>query len=91
MGARNAMRSTLNNLIALGEIYHVTIIIIVHTNKREMAGGRNRASDSSDIWDIARSVIFVGDTNDNDVHYFSKAIMGSFNPQPFLKSKMELL
>ncbi len=87
MGARNAMRSTLNNLIALGEIYHVTIIIIVHTNKREMAGGRNRASDSSDIWDIARSVIFVGDTNDNDVHYFSqeKSNYGKLQPTTLFK------
>ena len=90
MGARNTMRSTLNNLIALGKIYHVTIIIIVHTNKREMAGGRNRASDSSDIWDIARSVIFVGDASDEGIHYFrrEKVIMGNCNLQPYLKLKI---
>jgi len=87
MGARNTMRSTLNNLIALGKIYHVTIIIIVHTNKREMAGGRNRASDSSDIWDIARSVIFVGDASDEGIHYFSqeKSNYGKLQPTTLFK------
>ena len=81
------MRSTLNNLIALGKIYHVTIIIIVHTNKREMAGGRNRASDSSDIWDIARSVIFVGDASDEGIHYFSqeKSNYGKLQPTTLFK------
>ena len=37
-----------------------------------MAGGRNRASDSSDIWDIAEVLFFVGDASDEGAHYFSR-------------------
>ena len=64
MGQRNAMRNCLNPLIGLGEKYGCTFIIVVHTNKRQGVFGRNRVADSADIWDIARSVLIAGQTQD---------------------------
>lgn len=71
MGYRNAMREVLNPLIGLGMKYGVTILIMAHTNKRENAYGRNRIADSSDIWDIARSVFIVGFTGNDNMRYLS--------------------
>lgn len=70
MGQRNAMRNCLNPLIGLGEEYGTTFLIVVHTNKRQGVYGRNRIADSADVWDIARSVLITGTTNDN-VRYLS--------------------
>lgn len=64
MGQRNAMRNCLNPLIGWGEKYGCTFIIVVHTNKRQGVFGRNRVADSADIWDIARSVLIAGCTQD---------------------------
>lgn len=64
MGQRNAMRNCLNPLIGWGEKYGCTFLIVVHTNKRQGVYGRNRVADSADIWDIARSVLIVGETQD---------------------------
>lgn len=64
MGQRNAMRNCLNPLIGWGEKYGCTFIIVVHTNKKQSVFGRNRVADSADIWDIARSVLIVGQTQD---------------------------
>lgn len=64
MGQRNAMRNCLNPLIGWGEKYGCTFLIVVHTNKRQGVFGRNRVADSADIWDIARSVLIAGQTQD---------------------------
>ena len=71
MGARNAMRDCLATLAALGEETGCTFIIVCHSNKRRGASGRDRISDSSDIWDIARSVLMAGFTQDEGVRYIS--------------------
>ena len=71
MGQRNSMRSCLNPLIGIGERYKTTFIIVVHTNKRSGAYGRNRMADSSDVWDIARSILMMGTTKDKDIRYIS--------------------
>ena len=64
MGQRNAMRNCLSPLIGMGEEFKCTFLIVVHTNKRQGVYGRNRVADSADIWDIARSVLIVGQTQD---------------------------
>ena len=64
MGQRNAMRGCLNPLIGWGEKYGCTFLIVLHTNKRQGVFGRNRVADSADIWDISRSVLIVGCTQD---------------------------
>ena len=71
MGSRNAMRDCLAPLIALGEETGTTFLIICHTNKRKGASGRERLADSSDIWDIARSVFMMGFTPEEGVRYLS--------------------
>lgn len=71
MGQRNAMRACLNPLVALGEKYDVTFLIIVHTNKQSGTWGRKRIADSSDIWDIARSVLIAGEAG-NKLRYLSQ-------------------
>ena len=71
MGDRNAMRNCLAPLIGYGERYGVTFLIVVHGNKMAGAWGRNRIADSVDIWDISRSVIMAGETQEAGVRYLS--------------------
>lgn len=71
MGSRNAMRDCMAPLISLGEECGTTFLVVCHTNKRKGAWGRDRIADSADLWDIARSVIMGGKTEENGVHYFS--------------------
>lgn len=71
MGSRNAMRDCLAPLINLGEEVGTTFLLICHTNKRKGAYGRDRIADSADLWDISRSVIMAGYTEDQGVRYLS--------------------
>lgn len=71
MGDRNAMRSCLAPLIGYGEKYGTTFLIVMHTNKQSGVWGRKRMADSSDIWDISRSVLMVGETNEEGIRYIS--------------------
>ena len=65
MGMRNQMRQALQPINELASKFGFAVIIAVHSNKRDAVSGRNRVSDSSDIWDMARSVLMVG-TADSD-------------------------
>lgn len=71
MGDRNAMRSCLTPLIGYGKKYDITFLIIEHANKQSGVWGRKRIADSADIWDISRSVILAGETNEPGVRYLS--------------------
>ena len=71
MGERNAMRQCLQPLIGLAEKYGTTFLIVVHANKLSGASGRKRMADSSDFWDIARSVLMVGETKNKNIKYLS--------------------
>ena len=71
MGSRNEMRDCMAPLIAIGEDINTTAIIVCHTNKRKGAFGRDRIADSADIWDIARSVMMAGFTEEQGVRYLS--------------------
>lgn len=71
MGSRNEMRDCMAPLIAIGEEINTTAIIVCHTNKRKGAYGRDRIADSADIWDIARSVMMAGFTEEQGVRYLS--------------------
>lgn len=66
MERRNHMRKTIAPLQAVAAECDCAIMIIMHTNKRAGVFGRNRCADSSDIWDIARSVFIMGDTYDGE-------------------------
>ena len=71
MGSRNAMRDCMAPLISLGEETGTTFLIICHTNKRKGAFGRDRIADSADLWDISRSVLMMGYTEEQGVRYLS--------------------
>lgn len=71
MGARNAMRDCMAPLIVAGEKYHITSLVICHSNKRKGAYARDRIADSADLWDISRSVIMAGYTSDRQIRYLS--------------------
>ena len=72
MGSRNAMRDCMAPLISLGEETGTTFLVICHTNKRKGASGRDRIADSADLWDVSRSVIMAGYTEEQGVRYLSQ-------------------
>lgn len=72
MSDRNAMRQCLAPLVGYGEKFGTTFIIIIHSNKRSNAWGRNRIADSADFWDLSRSVLIVGQTKDKGIRYLSQ-------------------
>lgn len=71
MGDRNAMRNCLAPLIGYGEKYGTTFLFVEHANKQSGVWGRKRIADSADIWDISRSVIMAGETNEQGIRYLS--------------------
>lgn len=72
MSDRNAMRQEIEPLIKLGQKYGTTFLIVMHTNKQKNVWGRQRMADSADIWDVARSVLMVGETLQEDIGYVSQ-------------------
>ena len=72
MGSRNAMRDCMAPLISIGEDVGTTFLVICHTNKKKGTYGRYRVADSADLWDIARSVIMLGYTQDEGIRYLSQ-------------------
>ena len=71
MGSRNEMRDCMAPLISVGEEIETTSLIVCHTNKRRGASGRDRIADSADLWDISRSVMMAGFTEEQGVRYLS--------------------
>jgi hypothetical protein len=71
MGSWNEMRDCTAQLITIGEDINTTALIVCHTNKRKGASGRDRIADSADIWDIARSVLMAGFTEEQGIRYLS--------------------
>lgn len=71
MGSRNEMRDCMAPLLSIGEEIGTASLVVCHTNKRKGAAGRDRIADSADLWDIARSVLMAGYTEDQDVRYLS--------------------
>ena len=71
MASRNQMRSALLPLKALCARHGCAALISMHTNKRTNVSGRARLADSSDIWDIARSVLMMGRDKNSEKLYLS--------------------
>ena len=71
MGSRNEMRDCMAPLISIGEDIGTTALVVCHTNKRKGAYGRDRIADSADLWDISRSVMMAGYTEEQGVRYLS--------------------
>lgn len=66
MERRNVMRKIMQPLQRTAAACECAILIVMHTNKRVGAYGRNRVADSADIWDIARSAFILGEVGDED-------------------------
>lgn len=78
------MRACLNPLIGLGRKYGLTFIIVsIPTSKVGLWGRKRNIADSADIWDIARSVLIAGETNDGRYISQEKAIT-VHRPRPVL-------
>ncbi|MFR5991320.1 MAG: hypothetical protein ACLUGP_13515 [Faecalibacterium prausnitzii] len=54
----------------------------MHTNKRANVSGRARLADSSDIWDIARSVLMMGRDKNSEKLYLSHEKSSLLRPGP---------
>ena len=66
MERRNVMRKIMQPLQQIAAACECAVLIVMHTNKRAGAYGRNRVADSADMWDIARSVFILGEVGDED-------------------------
>lgn len=60
MGSRNAMRAVVTPLRAAAKRLDFAALLVMHSNKRSSVAGRQRLADSSDLWDLARSVLMLG-------------------------------
>jgi len=71
MASRNQMRSALLPLKTLCAQRGCAALISMHTNKKANVSGRARLADSSDLWDIARSVLMMGRDKNSGQLYLS--------------------
>ena len=71
MGDRGAMRDCMQPLSTWGKKCGTTFLLVCHTNKRQQASGRDRIADSADLWDISRSVLMMGWTQEDGIRYLS--------------------
>lgn len=60
MASRNAMRAVVTPLRAAAKRLDFAALLVMHSNKRSSVAGRQRLADSSDLWDLARSVLMLG-------------------------------
>ena len=71
MASRNQMRSILLPLKAIAAAQQCAVLLVMHSNKKQGVSDRKRLADSSDIWDMARSVLMMGRSNSDGKIYLS--------------------
>lgn len=71
MASRNQMRGSVLPLKGISSKHNLSTLIAMHTNKKQGVSGRARLADSSDIWDIARSVLMMGRSKNDGKIYIS--------------------
>ena len=71
MSSRNQMRSALMPLRSISKRQNCAALISMHSNKKQGVSGRARLADSSDIWDLARSVLMMGRSKNDGKLYLS--------------------
>ena len=71
MASRNQMRSILLPLKAIAAARQCAVLLVMHSNKKQGVSDRKRLADSSDIWDIARSVLMMGRDKNSEKLYLS--------------------
>lgn len=69
MAKRNQMRGATLPLKGISSKHNLSTLISMHTNKKQGVSDRARLADSSDLWDIARSVLMMGrDRNTKQIY-----------------------
>ena len=81
MASRNQMRSALLPLRAIAAKQGCAVLIVMHSNKKQGVSGRARLADSSDIWDMARSVLMMGHAKNDGKIYLSHEKSSYARPQ----------
>ena len=81
MASRNQMRSALLPLRAIASKQGCAVLIVMHSNKKQGVSGRARLADSSDIWDMARSVLMMGRAKNDGKIYLSHEKSSYARPQ----------
>ena len=81
MASRNQMRSILLPLKAIAAARQCAVLLVMHSNKKQGVSGRARLADSSDIWDMARSVLMMGRSNSDGKIYLSHEKSSYSRPQ----------
>ena len=81
MASRNQMRSALLPLRAIAAKQGCAVLIVMHSNKKQGVSGRARLADSSDIWDMARSVLMMGRAKNDGKIYLSHEKNSYARPQ----------
>ena len=81
MASRNQMRSILLPLKAIAAAQRCAVLLVMHSNKKQGVSGRARLADSSDIWDMARSVLMMGRSNSDGKIYLSHEKSSYSRPQ----------
>ena len=71
MNVKNAVRKCIAPLVGLGEKYGTAFLIVVHTDNQRPIPGRKKISNSADIWNIGRSVLRVGETEEKNINYIA--------------------
>ena len=81
MASRNQMRSILLPLKAIAAAQQCAVLLVMHSNKKQGVSGRARLADSSDIWDMARSVLMMGRAKNDGKIYLSHEKNSYARPQ----------
>lgn len=71
MNEKNAVRNCISPLVGLGEKYGTAFLIVVHTDNQRPIPGRKKISNSADIWNIGRSRLRVGRTEEKNINYIA--------------------
>lgn len=71
MASRNQMRNAILPLKAISAKAECATLIVMHSNKRSGVSGRARLADSSDLWDLSRSVLMMGQSKNDGRIYIS--------------------
>ena len=81
MASRNQMRSILLPLKAIAAARQCAVLLVMHSNKKQGVSDRKRLADSSDIWDMARSVLMMGRAKNDGKIYLSHEKNSYARPQ----------
>ena len=81
MASRNQMRSILLPLKAIAAAQQCAVLLVMHSNKKQGVSDRKRLADSSDIWDMARSVLMMGRAKNDGKIYLSHEKNSYARPQ----------